>query len=574
MVDEFIAAAIKLQNVTRLNHQMWPCGSDFQYQNADHWFHNLDKIIHYVNYNASKGGPVVAFYSTPSHYTDAKADASKKAQVTWEVRSDDIFPLANAAHAYWSGYFTSRPGLKRQVRFASNFLNSARQMEVISGVTAAEVDTPTTRPSPPVGTSWTDSMEGAIAVATHHDGMSGTERQDVSNDYSQRISEGHFEVEAGVAKSLQKLAGIAGEIGHCNCNAAGNCLNMSMCAYTTGVDEFVVLAWNPQAQTRKSWLRIPVTGAAWTVTDLSTSAVVPNQATAVDERTKQLPLLYLNRFGMDAAKVAAEEDALKNNATHIVSFEAMMPPVGYSSFRFKVRASSAVSNVTVAVAAGAPTVVSNGVYEIVVDQAKGNVASIKNIASGVDTSLNLTWGYYVSMGTVGGCTEIKNSTSSHKECSTQTSGAYLFRPALQRTLRPALTEPTIEVSTGPLISEIKQKFADWATHTIRLTKGSPYVEIEWTAGPIPIDGSYDDLRGKELVLKVSSDIASDGVFYTDSNGREMIKRKRDARGPSYPPLVVNEPVAGNYCEYTSNPHHDVSPRVSERCLCYQTLSTA
>jgi hypothetical protein len=46
-------------------------------------------------------------------------------------------------------------------------------MEVLSGVTAAEVATPTTRPSPPVGGSWTDSMEGAIGVATHHDGMSG-----------------------------------------------------------------------------------------------------------------------------------------------------------------------------------------------------------------------------------------------------------------------------------------------------------------------------------------------------------------------------------------------------------------
>ena len=110
-------------------------------------------------------------------------------QVTWEVRQDDVFPLANEAHAYWSGYFTSRPGLKRQVRFASNFLNAARQMEQISGVTAAEVNRPTTRPSPPVGDSWTDSMEGAIGVATHHDGMSGTERQDVSNDYAQRVSE-------------------------------------------------------------------------------------------------------------------------------------------------------------------------------------------------------------------------------------------------------------------------------------------------------------------------------------------------------------------------------------------------
>ena len=63
------------------------------------------------------------------------------------------------------------------------------------------------RPSPTVGSSWTDSLEGTIGVATHHDGMSGTERQDVADDYSQRISESHEEVEVGVAKSFQKFSG-------------------------------------------------------------------------------------------------------------------------------------------------------------------------------------------------------------------------------------------------------------------------------------------------------------------------------------------------------------------------------
>ena len=52
--------------------------------------------------------------------------------------------------------------------------------------------------------------------------------------------------------------------------------------------------------------------------------------------------------------------------------------------------------------------------------------------------------------------------------------------------------------------------------------------------------------GKELVLKLNSDIASHGTFFTDSNGREMVKRQRNARGPSYPPYVIGEPVAGNY----------------------------
>jgi hypothetical protein len=57
-VDAFITAALKLKNNTRGIHQMWPCGSDFEYQNADPWYRNLDKIIHYVNLNASRGGPI------------------------------------------------------------------------------------------------------------------------------------------------------------------------------------------------------------------------------------------------------------------------------------------------------------------------------------------------------------------------------------------------------------------------------------------------------------------------------------------------------------------------------------
>merc|ERR1712217_338348 len=43
-----------------------------------------------------------------------------------------------------------------------------------------------------------------------------------------------------------------------------------------------------------------------------------------------------------------------------------------------------------------------------------------------------------------------------------------------------------------------------------------------------------------------SGLASAGTFYVDANGREMVKRQFNARGPSYPELQGNEPVAGNY----------------------------
>lgn len=36
-------------NVTRTNHIMWTMGDDFQYQYAESWFKEMDKLIHYVN---------------------------------------------------------------------------------------------------------------------------------------------------------------------------------------------------------------------------------------------------------------------------------------------------------------------------------------------------------------------------------------------------------------------------------------------------------------------------------------------------------------------------------------------
>ena len=36
-VDKFVQDALEQANHTLSSHQMWACGSDFQFQNADHW---------------------------------------------------------------------------------------------------------------------------------------------------------------------------------------------------------------------------------------------------------------------------------------------------------------------------------------------------------------------------------------------------------------------------------------------------------------------------------------------------------------------------------------------------------
>ena len=562
IVDQFVINARKQAAHTATEHQLWACGSDFNYQNADHWYRNLDKLIHYVNQN----GTVNAFYSTPTRYVDQK----KLAQKTWEIRRDDIFPLADAGHHYWSGYFTSRPALKRQVRFATNFLSSARQMEVIAQVDAADVNLPTTRPSPPVGTSWTDSLEGTIGVSTHHDGMSGTERQDVADDYSQRISESHTEVEAGVAMSLEKLMGNVKGLGHCNCNAVGaeNCLNITVCAHTTsGSNEFTVAAWNPQGQSSTQIIRLPVVyGSGWSVTDLSTGKVLPSQAIAISARTLELPLLYLNKYKMTKAEQATWNTTHANPATHVLSVQITLPAMGYTTIvathatateeNENENENAEITSRFLTLEDG-PTTVTNGKYELTFDGSTGLMTSITNLVSNITTPFAIQWGWYNS--SVGGCTE---GVEPHAwSCDGQKSGAYIFRPNSSTFFYPGQTQtPTIEIVTKPgdFVTEIRQTFSEWATHVVRLYSGdaelASYIEVEWTVGPIPMDTPWfppvaqgkPNLWGKEVSMRYSSGLKSKGTFYTDSNGREMVKRVYNKRGPSYPPLNVTEPVAGNY----------------------------
>mmetsp|Transcript_3428 Transcript_3428/g.7967 ORF Transcript_3428/g.7967 Transcript_3428/m.7967 type:complete len:788 (+) Transcript_3428:97-2460(+) len=142
-VDERVAtlvqAALDQAAMTKGNHVMMTMGLDFHYESASQWLGNLDKLMHYAN--ALAGDQVNVFYSTPTAYADAKHAEGTK----WTVKTDDFFPYADSAHAYWTGYFTSRPLLKRFERVSSGLLQAFRQLEVL---TAAGPAAPPPPPPP------------------------------------------------------------------------------------------------------------------------------------------------------------------------------------------------------------------------------------------------------------------------------------------------------------------------------------------------------------------------------------------------------------------------------------------
>ena len=217
---------IRLQSdETKGNHIMLTMGSDFQYEIARRNFASLDVLIGSVmDFQLfekvdipSIFGPrfdrVQIFYSSPEYYTECKFNEMKSASpeirvegnresishtdVRSSVKQDDFFPYSDCPDCFWTGYFTSRTGLKRQERVASSFLMAARQIESLIDYTG--------NTDPIQCTAGFHELEDALGVLQHHDGVSGTAKQHVANDYSKCVQSGINSVEKCTARKLKRL---------------------------------------------------------------------------------------------------------------------------------------------------------------------------------------------------------------------------------------------------------------------------------------------------------------------------------------------------------------------------------
>uniref|UniRef100_A0ACD5U233 Uncharacterized protein n=1 Tax=Avena sativa TaxID=4498 RepID=A0ACD5U233_AVESA len=121
----------------------------------------------------------------------------------------------------------------------------------------------------------------------------------------------------------------------------------------------------------------------------------------------------------------------------------------------------------------------------------------------------------------------------------QASGAYIFRPDGDTPTAVSRSVP-LKVIRGPLVDEVHQQFSSWISQVTRLYKDKDHAEVEYTIGPIPVN----DGIGKEVITRLTANMVTNSTFYTDSNGRDFLKRVRNYREDW--DLQVTQPVAGNY----------------------------
>ncbi|KAL0379122.1 UNVERIFIED_CONTAM: Alpha-mannosidase [Sesamum radiatum] len=385
----------------------------------------------------------------------------------------------------------------------------------------------------------TDGLGNALGIAQHHDAVTGTAKQHTTNDYAKRLAIGATEAESAVDSALSCLV--------------DSKLN-GQCTGSTVIFSQVVCAYNSLGWNRTDIIRIPLDNLrlirmlCYTkqvndydlVVKDSAGEVVESQYVEVDSVTRKLRKFYVEAYTGTSDKHATK---------YWLVFSASVPPLGWNTYFISKESQKGTGPKELLSTATSPAgnrrhvsmkdlpkketiEIGPGNLKLSFSSSSGQLKRIFNSKTGIDIPVQQSYLWYAS---------------SQGDADPQASGAYIFRPNGSPPSVVSRSVP-LKIIRGPLVDEVHQQFSSWIYQITRVYRDKDHAEVEFTVGiscvlpigPIPTDDSI----GKEVITRLSANMVTDKVFYTDSNARDFLKRVRDYRADW--PLTVTQPVAGNY----------------------------
>ena len=595
-VDQAVAAAQAQAAMTRGEHIMWTMGSDFNYMNADVWYWNMDRLIEAVNAD----GRIVMKYSNPKTYAAAKKAEAASGAVQWPIDTADFFPYADGPHQFWTGYFTSRPALKGYVRETSGWFSAVRQAHALASArtpSAAGVHKLEELEEALGVAQHHDAVSGTAKqhVAFDYARRIAKGRAAAMPLFAQSVDS---LLQAAGGAPIRDAAVPQSSGAQAPGWDACDRLNETVCRVTQSDTTVTLVAWSGLAQRREELFQLPVHSTTVSVT-LANGSALPSQVSPVAETVTNY-----RRHTSEATHVlsfVAPLEPLAANAFTITQGAAAVSS-RHGARHGAIGSSAPTSAHLATIAAAAPAtgdmVLENEFLALNFSRATGRLASLYNKATKTAIALTQSFCYYVGntgdkasgqhsgayifrpingsvclpIGAgVTSATIVQGTVSSEVR---QTFAPWLTQVVrLRKGARHADFEWTVgEIDLAdPTANKTLDQCVSWR-QTAGCDAGGARQPTKDKGCNVPVQGNLSgycecfggrkarmtgcghvgftcaaacrSLVGKEVVSKFTSSIASHGELLTDSNGREMLLRKRNFR-PTWN-LTQTEPVAGNY----------------------------
>lgn len=167
----------KKAELYRTNALLIPLGDDFRFSQSTEWDVqrvNYEALFDHIN--SEHRHFVEAKFGTLQQYFDAVHQEQRELKREFPTLSGDFFTYADRSDNYWSGYYTSRPYYKRLDRVLLHYVRAAEMLYAWRmWDPAAKFD------------EMLQNARRELSLFQHHDGITGTAKTHVVNDYARRM---------------------------------------------------------------------------------------------------------------------------------------------------------------------------------------------------------------------------------------------------------------------------------------------------------------------------------------------------------------------------------------------------
>jgi len=483
-----------------------PYGDDFTHTSAMP-VENLEKVLKEIRDNSADekyAGVKFQFSTLSTYFSSLEKELQDKKielqQYHTESRSD-FFPYTHGVEndKYWTGYYTSHPMFKRQVRETSNLLRTAEIMSSFHMIQDSKKQNTTWHNEETELDDLSDTLLDSsrqLSLAQHHDAITGTSKSRTRRDFKERL-----------VRSVQ--------------DTKLNVLQPSLS----------VLIRDTERQTIR---------------------VLTSEETLDVKKGQFIPLIVMNNLGYDRSDYCSiyisrehiRVYTLDGDVKRDIPFDILADADDHLELIFLAKNIPALGFRTVFVEYDAQTKSHVREYEAVAE----TTLSVKNTWTKLEFSEKALTSIAISEDAKSFGMSV---TASHSLMVYNTSdsgdGAYVF--IADHDANAVQFFPKMSIAEGEVMTEIRLHDGDAVigenvrsplTMTYRLYHSQDirlgrFVEVTVTS-----DITSGTFTSNDLISRFQTDLSSGDVFFTDANGYQMQKRKReDEKG-----------ISGNYSPAT------------------------